>query len=58
MFVSLKNEVYVTGYNDGGQLGLGHQKKVKIVKKIMGIEEQVIQLSGSSNYSVVRTASH
>lgn len=26
--------IFVTGYNEGGQLGLGHQNKTKIPKKI------------------------
>lgn len=39
-----------------GQLGLGNRLKVKMAKKVNGVEEPIVWIGGCSSYSVLRTA--
>lgn len=46
--------IYVTGYNDSGQLGLGHQNKIRMPKKI-AINEKIVECVGCSSFILFKT---
>lgn len=59
MVLTNKNEIYIWGENDHGQLGLSplNEQEVKssLVPKKLPLDEQVIDIDAGYNYSVAVT---